>query len=500
MTKPRAKYDSHILPGAYSATGYHSARVGNREGWIVGGGGGTRHQLLHRKKLIEQSRAFHRDNQIYERIIDAVVAYTIGRGFILQAKTATRANAKTNSWNAKAESLWKEYWHGEARTPEYRNLITGIELERTACRELMTCGDFGTVKMNDGTVQLIEAEQIDSYKNVAQDGVVKDKEGRVTGYHVVPYDTQGNLKLNHARLFESKDGAFIYCGQLLRPSEYRAVPPAQASFAQLHRTNDLLDSEAVAAQVQARLALLVNREEGAERAFEESATDETKTAEDGDIGDRVSEWDYGLVFHGEIDENVSSMDRSIPGKNFPETVRMFLRIAGMASGLPLEIILLDWTQSNYSQSRAVLQQAFLTFTARQKLLINCWYSNIYRWKITEWIAAGKLSPRPDQFAHDWIVPEFPWIDALKETQAHGEKLDRGLTTYSQVIKAQNEDPDSTFDIRKQEIIRAQEAAKEIEKQTGIPTPWRPLAGMKELSSPGDGTTEDGNNASNNQPK
>jgi capsid protein len=248
----------------------------------------------------------------------------------------------------------------------------------------------------------------------------------------------------------------------------------------IHRINDICDSEAIAWQMLARFAVAITRAEGAELAFDESKSDPNKSGDEteGDFATRLHELDYALLFHGEPGEEVKGIDRNIPGKDFSETLRMFLRLLGLPLGLPLELVLLDWTKSNYSQSRAVLEQAFEIFVLWQLLLENGLHRPAYEWMVRRATASGELGERDDAFRHEWIHPVFPWIDQLKEAHAYGVKLDRGLATHTQVLKSLNQDRDEMMAVREREIKDAIARADRIEEETGKKVPWQIFAGLK----------------------
>ncbi len=248
----------------------------------------------------------------------------------------------------------------------------------------------------------------------------------------------------------------------------------------LHRINDVCDSEAIAWQMLARLAVSVTREDGAVLAYGESEPDPEKSTGDtsGDLSMRMTELDYALIFHGNPGEKVQGIERNIPGKDFSESLRMFLRLLGLPLGLPLELILLDWTKGNYSQSRAVLEQAYQTFLGWQKLLEASVHSAVYEWKVEGWQRAGVLPARADAMAHEWIKPSFPWIDKLKEAQSYGVLLDRGLTTHALACKALNMDRGEVVAARVAEVEDAIKRAKEIKEATGVDVPWQMFCGLK----------------------
>ncbi|MBA7609796.1 hypothetical protein ES703_16990 [subsurface metagenome] len=250
----------------------------------------------------------------------------------------------------------------------------------------------------------------------------------------------------------------------------------------LHRISDVCDSEAIAWQLLARLAVSITRKEGPEQAQVESREDPNKKTDEleGDLATRLTELDYALLFHGNPGEEVKGIERNIPGRSFSESLRMFLRLLGLPLGLPLEIILLDWTKSNYSQSRAVLQQAYQMFLFWQAKLADFFYSPLFEWKLAQWQEQTnpKLIGQRNKVKYDWIKQTFPWIDQFKEAQAYATQVEHAFITHGQVCKSLNTDRAEVVERREQEVREAIEKAKKIQDDTGVEVPWQIFAGLK----------------------
>lgn len=406
-----------------------------------------------------------RDNGIYRGMINRAVAYIVGPGFTLQART------KDPGWNTQAETLWREYW----KKPEIRGILSGLQVERMLCRELLVAGDTGILKVDGGIIQLIEAEQITNLKNLS--GVNLTKLGAISSFSICPYSESGYIQKAKTQIYKPKD--FLFLSDPDRPSSTRSVPPCQAAFPMLERISDVCDSEAIAWQILSRFAVIIEREEAPEQAYQTSKEEPDKSAAEGDLSTRLHELAYALLFHAKPGEKVKGVERNIPGQNFTEAIRMFLRLIGLPIGFPLELILLDWTQSNYSQSRAVVQQAYhQAFVFWQELLDAAAVSKLYLWKLGQWIANKELTKCDDMAKYEWIKPVPPWIDPEKETQAEGLKIDRGFTTHAQVLKSQNRDRDEVIAARDREVRDAIEKAQKIKTDTGVDVPWQIFAGMR----------------------
>lgn len=461
--KPREIKVSHAY-GGYNAYGYRSASVGARDGRAYNSGSGDAHMVHDRLRLINQSRVFYNDNAIYSGLINRAVSYIAG-------DVSLQCLHKNKNHCEKVEKLWKEFW----KKPEIRGILTGRQVIEMVCREILLAGDTAVIKTNKKLIQLIEAEQIAAKrKENAPDGIQKDSYGKPLKYYVSPYSKTGSVDIR--RSVGYKPVHFLFITDPKRPSATRSVPPSQASFSMLHRINDTCDSEAIAMQLLSRIAVSVTREGGPEEGFNGSSEDET--ANNTDLALRLTELGTALIFHGEKGDKIEGVNHNIPGKDFGDTIRMFLRLLGLPLGLPLEVILLDWTESNYSQSRAVLEQAYQMFKGWQELLKSAFLSEVFRWKYKQWVKDGLIQPRKDGDDHEWIMATFPWLDQLKEAKAHAAKIDRSMETHAQACKSLNLDRDVVVATRVKEMVDAIEKAQEIEKKTGVKVPWQPLCGME----------------------
>lgn len=469
--------------GFYTSLGYRSAKVATREGRSYNSYPGYSHDERDRKSLIAQSRDFMRNNPIYQGMIDRAVSYIVGNGFELQIKTGSANTDK------KIEGMWRDW----LKRPEIRNLLSGADTGEMICREVMVTGDTLVLLTDKALIQLFESEQI-AGKTAKNNGIEKDKYGRPIKFNLSPWKSY-RVDTSNATKVNAKD--VLYIANPQRPSQIRGVPAAQASFPMLHRINDTCDSEAIAMQLLARIAVSITRENAAEEAYKESREDPNKTAgqTEGDLATRLTELDYALMFHAEPGEEIKGIERNIPGKNFSESLRMFLRILGLPLGMPLELILLDWTKSNYSQSRAVLQQAFQMFQRWQNKLQEFFYTPLFGWRLKAWQEQGLIGKR-NKIKFDWIKHTFPWIDQLKEAQAYSTQVERGFITHGQVCKSLNTDRAEVIEQREKEVRDAIEIAKKIEEDTGEKVSWKIFAGLKEtpdkavLAKPADNEDDD----------
>jgi capsid protein len=200
------------------------------------------------------------------------------------------------------------------------------------------------------------------------------------------------------------------------------------------------------------------------------------------MADRYVETQAGTFFHGEQGEDIKAIERNLPGANFPESVRMFLRLIGLPLGLPLELILLDFSQTNYAAARAAWSQAWASFTKWQVALKKRHNTPIYerwlRWRIASGENPKVYRDEPAMFRHKWDLPTFPWWNPKDEAEAWGAKIDHGFATQTDALASQGVDQQDYLRRRAAEIEAAMKTADEINARNpdAPPVHWRELVG------------------------
>jgi len=436
------------------------------------------HQLeTELQPMRDLSRNLFENNEIYQSVIERAIECGVGPvGYkpIIDFENDELNEELTRRWNKFAES------------PEIRGIFDWKETLEKVYAGYLVDGDIGAVipKKRQTQLQLIEAIQIG--KGRANDlGVVLDRFRRPIAYNVFSISERSGQPIGKGIRFPKEE--FLLVANYLYPSQSRGVPKGQAIFPDVHRLVDVLNSEAIAWQINARIALIVNKVAGAPPM--PSLSDKKPDSEAAEVSLYTQILDSGQVYWGETGDLVSAFDNSRPNLNFERTVKLYAGIVGLPFGIPLPILMFDWQGLNYSTMRGLIEQAGKAFKKIQKLMIRQFCTPVWVWKVNQWVKGfdgDRLRVTPEvqkQISKvRWDLPSFPWVDELRESEAHGDMLDRSFTTQRAIATAMDAD---YVEIRKQreiEIEEAWKAAVEVSKATGgkiLPEEiWRTFAGLE----------------------
>ena len=167
------------------------------------------------------------------------------------------------------------------------------------------------------------------------------------------------------------------------------------------------------------------------------ASESTKTSEDGKTRRHVK-LVPGMNVKTEKGETVDVIESKSPNGNFMPFIRFLLRYMGTRWGLPLELMLCDFSDTNYSGGRALLQCAKKRFVVEQHEL-GAVCSRIFRWWLAREIKYNgleipkEIADKKKQWSHQWGYPGWPYLDPSKEIKAYAEAIANGLTSRQAVL-------------------------------------------------------------------
>jgi len=361
----------------------------------------------------DRSRQLDERNGIATGLLNRCVDNVIGSGIRPQA------GSSSESWNKKAEELFND-WSSRADVRGLGDLYS--YLQPLWFREYLVGGDCGIILLKDGSLQTVDADAIStpikmSGQSNINDGVEMDNLGKPVRFWV-----QNGDKTKH-KAISAHD--FIYYPHIRTVRGTRGEPAFHQTDKYFDQIDGSIEAVVMASQMAAMFGLLIKSEGDIG-----TLTSLPTTSDARGTSKPAMDLEPAMIKHLMPGESIEQIKPEHPGTNYPEFISLILRLVGLPLGLPLELVLLDFSQTNFSSARASLIQAQRTFKNHQNSFRKTILERIWRWRISKFMKEGLLPNIKDAFSHRWITPGWPYIDPDKEMQANMLAIDAGLSTLS----------------------------------------------------------------------
>lgn len=263
-----------------------------------------------------------------------------------------------------------------------------------------------------------------------------------------------------------------------RPGQVRGIPYFAPVLAYFKDLADYLEAEIVAARVAACLAIFITKTDpyGTSTAM----TQETESS----TGKRLQEIQPGMVHYMNLGESISVVDPKRGGETFNSFVEGILRLIGVALGLPYELLVKDFSKTNYSSARAALLEGRRMFLQWRSWFARKFCQPIWELVLEEaWLrglfeAADFYRDRTELCRVQWVGGSWGWVDPVKEVDASKMAVDFGLSTLAEEAAGQGRDWEEVMEQLKREKEKAAELGLVF-----------PMSGAPKRATGGSETTE-----------
>jgi lambda family phage portal protein len=435
---------------------------------------------------IEQARAMDRNDGLVGILADRRVDNIVQQGFTLDPKTGS----DDVDW-----MLW-EKWQQFADDPDECDIAGEMcwqEMERHACRAESIDGDIVVVGTEDGPLQLLEAHLIQTKTSVPNTflGVTTDQYRRRTHYHVLEeIDQFGATKSIDPIPVKNDQGVrqLFHVYNPKRVLQTRGVTQMAPIFSLSGMLEDINFAKLVQQQVVSCFAILKKRplsnpgNPPSVDGYGESGSETTATGEIRQTEGIAP----GMEWESEPGGDLSGFSPNVPNSEYFVQVRLILQIIGVNFGLPLCLVLMDGSETNFSGWRGAVDEARKGFVADQLNLVRRLHRPVYKWKVHQWIEKDAevkkaFSAIGDKiFDHNWNLPTWSYIEPVADAEGDAVQLRNALTSPRRLHAARGKDWDEVS----QEIVAdnssaiqtAMTAAQEINGQNPgqPPVTWRDL--------------------------
>jgi capsid protein len=150
---------------------------------------------------------------------------------------------------------------------------------------------------------------------------------------------------------------------------------------------------------------------------------------------QLAGWQPGMEIFGFPGEKLDGFSPNVPNASFFEHMKIILEIVAVNLNLPLAVLLLDPSETNFSGWRGAMDQARQSFQDIQRWMIASLHTPVYRWKVCQWATEDAAIRRAleqsikkrqvarrrkvgtdgvDVFGHVWYPQGWPYIEPIKD--------------------------------------------------------------------------------------
>lgn len=439
---------------------------------------------------MEKARDMDRNDSIIGQTIDRAVSNIVQDGFTLDPQTGDKSINDDLWW------WWKE-WAEDADQCDVSGEYTFHDFETQAMRSALLDGDSFTLGLNTGQIQFIEAHNVQTstkHENTIL-GVTRDHQRKHVKYWLRrdSIDLMGPKENAEPIDVYDRDG-FRQAFHVLsnkRKTQTRGVTALAPIFSLAGMFEDIQFAKLVQQQVVSCFAVFREQEGSAATGLpgrnSSYGMPETEVTESGTR--YIENIAPGMEIIGKPGEKLQGFSPNVPNSEYFNHVKLMLQMIGVNLGLPLCLVLMDGSETNFSGWRGAVDEARKGFRSNQRNLTNRFHRQLYLWRLMQRLEIDPVLRRAaskstvDIFNHKWNAPRWAYIDPVGDAQGDQLRLQNGLTSPRRLHAERGaeweEVADEIVEDNAYAIVAAKKSAAKINNQfpDGQPVHWRELINM-----------------------
>ena len=384
---------------------------------------------------IEKARDMDRNDSIIGQTIDRAVANIVQDGFTLDPQTGDK-KLDDELWYR-----WQE-WANDADMCDIAGCFTFHDYETHSMRSSLLDGDCFTLGIEDGFLQFVEAHSVQTSTRIDDTflGITRNQQGRHEQYWIQRETLEPFALKEKAEPVQVYDETGLrqafHVVNPKRPSQTRGVTALAPVFALAGMFEDIQFAKLVQQQVVSCFAIFRQQAAGSDSGLPSRnpgyGMPEVEITESGTR--YIENIAPGMEIIGKPGETLQGFSPNVPNSEYFNHVRLMLQMIGVNLGLPLCLVLMDGSETNFSGWRGAVDEARKGFRSNQKNLTNRFHKQVYEWKLSQWIDEDSALRRSSAaskvqiFRHKWNAPRWAYIDPVGDAQGDQLRLQNGLTS------------------------------------------------------------------------
>lgn len=389
----------------------------------------------YQESLSEKANNLVNVNPAAEGLVERLVEGIVSERIDMIAQTSDP------EWNKKHTALWEEWaeFQSDARgMDDFTGLVYFI------VRGLVVDGRIGVLLLDSGALQLVESPRFQTPIDKLSDpdfvnGVELNRLGRPVRFHLLKDPLKGLIPEN----IESVDGKdMVYFAMRKHYGDTSGRTKLGESFDNFEQIDATFEAVITAAQVAASYSVIFK---GTNQASTLQANTRPQTDSQGNPA-RGFDLEPGTAKYLNDFESAEQLKPEHPSQNLVEFLREVLRFAALPSGVPLELLTMDFSKINYSGARSMnLFFDRVCRVARARYLYRG-LKRIYAWRTSKWIKAEELPEPGEKQAWKCRIQHagLPWVDPVADADADQIMADRGWEADSEIIRRRGGNPEKVF--------------------------------------------------------
>lgn len=394
-------------------------------------------------QLVEMVRDFERNSPIVKAAFNRLESNVVQGGFTVDVETGDPELDK------RVTEKWDEWAHSEDEC-DAAGEKTFPEMERLGFRSMARDGDCAFVALNNGRLRDYEAHRMRTPTNTTRNvvhGWLLDKFRRrlevwFTRDDIDPWRVVS--KVGDMTQIPVRDAqGFRQVFHLYHPermSQTRGIGWCVPAVDTIGMHDDIQFAKMVQQKVVSCFTVFLKRSEGWNPEDGASAADGSPTRSDYTAGLRreLQELFPGKLIEGLPGEELEGFSPNVPNPEFFQHALLLLTFVAANLDLPLQVLLLDPTKTNFSGWRGAIDQARLRFQQLQSLMIRRFHEPVYRWKIRQWLRSEPWLQEAARrglnvFAHQWKAPGWEYMERFTDAQADTLIVASGLESRRRLL-------------------------------------------------------------------
>lgn len=375
---------------------------------------------------------------------DAIVGQTVNRAVdnIIQDGFTLDINTGDSGLDTELLNQWQAYSTG-ADEVDVAGEHTFNQFERYACRNMLTAGDCAIAATSDYALQMWEAHQIRTQQR-HEDwfcGVNRDSRGRRRAFSIWPdpvTPSQGMKTEAFTLPVRNGEGyrTLYHVRNPARMNQTRGITAFAPIFELTGMFEDIQFAKVVQQQVVSCFAIFRSQEfipnvpGGAPQGYGDSTTETTDSG-----GSRLIEGvGPGMEVTGRPGEKIEGFSPAVPNNEYFAHVKLMLQLIGVNLGLPLCLVLMDGSETNFSGWRGAVDEARKGWRRLQSGIKNQFHTPFFKWWV--WtraamdpaIAVAAAKSTVNLEAHQWNTPIWSYIEPKADAEGDILRLQNNLTS------------------------------------------------------------------------